>query len=209
MLKRKRLILLLAIFLSLGGVSYKVAESVWETKVREIRRNPLKALDYLPDSALHIRDFRRTKFEEGRKVWELFGDEADYFKDQKEAVIKGPRFYYFDEKGNTAETRGEVARLFFAERELEKMELRGGIEVKYQGYTLKSDEAVYLPAAAQIVLPTRTTVVSNGLEVEGSRMEVELEDKKVRMLRNVKTKLEPGKLAKNRNKSDTSQASGE
>ena len=208
MRKRRRLILLVVVFLSLGGVAYKVGESLWLNRVREVRRNPLKVLDYLPESALHIRDFRRAKIEDGRKVWELFGDEANYFKDQKQAVVTKPRFYYFDKKGNTAETKGEVARLFFSDKELEKMELQGGIEVKYDGYTLKSSEAVNLPAAEQIVLPNRTVVVGEGLEVEGSRMEVQLEEKTVRMVQNVKSKFQPDKLEKPKNKSGANPESG-
>ncbi|HEU4344653.1 MAG TPA: LPS export ABC transporter periplasmic protein LptC [Candidatus Binatia bacterium] len=200
--------MLLAVFLVLGGVAYKVGESLWLNSVREVRRNPLKALDYLPESALHIRDFRRAKIEDGRKVWELFGDEANYFKDQKHAVVTKPRFYYFDKKGNTAETKGEVARLFFADKELEKMELQGGIEVKYDGYTLTSSEAVYLPATEQIVLPNRTVVVGEGLEVEGSRMEVRLEEKTVRMVQNVKSKFQPDKLEKPKNRSGANPESG-
>jgi len=195
MRKIRRLILLVAIFASLSGVAYKVAETVWSNKIREITRDPLKALDSLPEAALSIKDFHRAKIENGRKVWELFGDEANYLKEQKEAVIKKPRFYYYDNKGESSETSGEVARLFFSEKQLEKMHLKGKVHVSFQGYVLKSDEATYFPAKDQIVMPHRTTVVGDGLEVEGSRMEVQLEDKKVRMLQNVKTKIEPQKLA--------------
>jgi LPS export ABC transporter protein LptC len=198
MRKRRRLILLLVICLSLTGVGYKVAESIWIMKTREFKKNPLKALDDLPDSALHIRDFRRAKIEDGRKIWELFGDEASYFKQEREAVVKKPRFFYYDKKGQTAETTGEVARIYLNEKELEKMELQGGIQLAYQGYVLNSEEAVYLPAKQQIVFPQRTTMVGEGLELEGSSMEVELDDKKVRLLRNVKTKIEPNKLPKKR-----------
>jgi len=208
MRKRRRLILLVAIFISLGGLVYKVADNIWIMKVKEIKKNPLKALDYIPESALHMRDFRRAKIEDGRKVWEIVGDEAHYYKDQKQTVIKNPRFYYYDKKGETAETTGEVAKLFFNEKELEQMQLQGNIQVNYQGYTLKSEEAVYLPDKQQIVLPKKATVVSDGLELEGSSMQVELEDKKVRLLQNVKTKLEPDKLAKRKKKADTSQLSG-
>ena len=107
MRKRRRLILLIAILLSLGGVAYKVGESIWIMKLREIKKNPLVALDYLPESALHMRDFHRAKIEDGRKVWELFGEEANYYKEEKQAVIKKPRFYYYDKKGEIAETTGE------------------------------------------------------------------------------------------------------
>lgn len=205
--RRKRLIVLIAIFVSLGGVAYKVGESIWLSKAREVRRNPLKALDYLPDSALYIRDFRRAKIEDGRKVWELFGEEANYSKNQGKVIVKKPRFYYFDNQGATAETTGEVAHLFFTERELDKMELRGGIEVKYQGYILTSSEAVYLSASKQIVLPNRTTVVGEGLELEGSRMEVQLDEKRVRMVRDVRSRFEPDKLKRMTTKSETDTAS--
>jgi LPS export ABC transporter protein LptC len=208
MRKARRLILLLAIVLSLGGVGYKVAETVIANKMRAIRRNPLELLDYLPESALHIKDFHRAKIEDGRKVWEIFGDEANYYKEQKEAVVKKPRFYFYDKKDETAEITGEVARIYLNEKELDKMEIQGGIQVKFQGYVLKSEEAIYLAAKDQIVLPSRAVLISEGIELEGSSMEVELQDKKVRLLRNVKTKLEPEKLAKKEKTSKPSQVVG-
>ena len=208
MRKWQRRILLAAIFISLGGVAYTVAENIWIMKVQEIKKNPLKAVDYLPDSALHMKDFRRAKIEDGRKVWEIVGDEANYYKDQKQAIIKKPRFYYFDKKGATTETTGDVAKLFFNEKELEQMQLQGNIQVTYEGYTLKSEEAIYLPDKQEIVLPKRATVVGEGLELEGSSMQVELDNKKVRLLQNVKTKIEPEKLAKKKKKAETSQVSG-
>jgi len=207
MRKRNRVILLVVIFLALGGVVYKVAESLWIMNAQEIRRNPLRVLDSLPESSLQLKDFRRAKIEEGRKIWELFGEEANYFKEQKEAVIKKPRFFYYNKKGEVAETTGETARLFFGEKELERMQLDGGIQVNYEGYVLKSEKAIYLAAEEQIVLPTRATLSGNGVELEGSRMEIELQVKKVRMLQNVKTKIEPEKIAK-KDKESKRQMSG-
>ena len=199
MRKARRAILLVAIFLSLGGVAYKVSGIVHSMK-KEIKKNPVKTLDYLPESQLHMKDFHRAKIEDGRKVWELYGDEAQYFKEYKEAVIKKPRFNYYDKKGEAVETSGDEARLYLNEKELEKLVLRGGIQVTFQGYVLKSEEANYLPAKDQIVLPSHTKVTSEGLEIEGASMEVELEGKKIRLLNNVKTKIEPDKLAKKKNK---------
>ena len=99
-------------------------------------------------------------------------------------------------RGEIAETKGDQALVYLNDKELERMELKGGIEVKFQGYVLKSEEANYTPAKDQIVLPNRTTVVGDGISLEGARMEVELEDKKIRMIREVKTKIEPDKLGK-------------
>ena len=207
MRKFRRSILLVAIFLSLGGVAYKVTEVVQRAQ-KEIKNKPLKVLDYLPESLLRIKDFHRAKIEDGRKVWELFGEEASYFKEQKEAVIKKPRFYFYDKKGEVAETTGDEAHIYLNEKELERMELRGAIQVTFQGYVLKSEQANYLPAKDQIILPNHTTVVGEGINLEGSRMEVELEDKKIRLLRQVKTKLEPDKLAKKKTKSSPNERIG-
>lgn len=198
MRKVRRSILLFAILLSLGGVAFKVTEIVRRMQ-KEIKSNPIKALDYLPESALQLKDFHRAKIENGRKVWELFGEEANYFKEQKEALIKKPRFYYYDKKGEVAETKGDTARLYINEKELERMELRGAVQVTFQGYVLKSEEANYLPAQDQIVLPGHTTIVGEGLALQGARMEVEMEAKKMRLVQAVKTKIEPEKLAKKKN----------
>jgi LPS export ABC transporter protein LptC len=154
-----------------------------------------------------MRDFRRSKIEDGRKVWEILGDEANYYKDEKQAVIKNPRFLYYDKKGDVAETTGKVAKMFFNDKELEQLKLEGNIEVNYRGYTLKSEQAIYLPDEKRIVLPSRATVVTDGMAVEGSRMELELEDKKVRLLQNVKTKIEPDKLG-NKKRDEKKQMNG-
>jgi LPS export ABC transporter protein LptC len=198
--KKRRLVLLLVVFLGLAGVGYKVFEMISVAK-QEISKNPMKALDYLPDSALHVKEFRRAKVENGRKIWEVMGEEADYFKDQNQAVIKKPRFVYYDQNGEAAETSGDVATMFLGDKELEKLQLQGGIEVTYRDYQLNSEEAIFVPGDQRIVLPKKTTLVGDGIELEGSRMEIELESRKVRLINNVRTKIEPAKLDKAERKS--------
>jgi len=194
MRKTRRTVLLTVILLSLGGVVYKVADVVRQMK-KVVVKSPVAVLDALPESTLHLKDFHRAKIENGRKVWELFGDEANYLKDKKEALIKRPRFLYYDKKDEAAETSAEMAHIFLNEKELERLELKGGVRVTMKGYVLTSESANYLPAKEQISLPTRTQVVGEGISIEGASMEVELEGKIIRMVRDVKTKIEPEKLA--------------
>ena len=203
-MRKKRLLLLVAIIASLGAVGYKVTAEIWANKLRDIRQNPIKLLDQLPDSALNIKDFRRAKVENGRTVWELLGEEASYDKDQRQAVIHKPRFLYYDKNGEVAEASANIAHVYLNEKELEKMRLEGGIEISYSGYLLNSQEATYLPAKEQIVMPQRTTLTGEGLELQGASMEVDLGESKVRLVRDVKTKLEPEKLAKQKAKSEKS-----
>jgi LPS export ABC transporter protein LptC len=125
----------------LGGVGYKVYDIIRGAQ-GQIKKNPLKALEYLPESALQMKDFHRAKIENGRKIWELYGDEASYFKDQKEAVIKKPKFYYYDREGEAIETNANEARIYLNEKELDRMELRGAIQVSFQGYVLNRKKRI-------------------------------------------------------------------
>ncbi|HYJ14325.1 MAG TPA: LPS export ABC transporter periplasmic protein LptC [Candidatus Limnocylindria bacterium] len=207
MRKTRRAILLAVILLSLGGVAFKVAEVVQKMNIGEVK-DPVAVLNALPDTVLQIKDFHRAKIENGRKVWELFGDEANYLKDKREAVIKRPRFLYYDKKDETAETSAEAAHIFLNEKDLERLELKGAVRVAMKGYVLTSELANYVPAKEQILLPSRTQVVGEGISIEGASMEVELEDKKIRMVRDVKTKIEPDKLAKKKSKTASPKIGG-
>ena len=55
MRRMRRTILLMAILISLGGVGYKVAEIVRRVQ-KDVKSNPIKALDYLPDRASLVVD---------------------------------------------------------------------------------------------------------------------------------------------------------
>ena len=97
MVRPSRIIILSVISISLGAVIYKVAETLWLQKVMEFQEDPVKILDLLPQPTLQLKEFRRSKVEEGRKVWEITGDEAVYIKAEREAVITSPRLVFYNE----------------------------------------------------------------------------------------------------------------
>ncbi|MGH7831245.1 MAG: LPS export ABC transporter periplasmic protein LptC [Candidatus Binatia bacterium] len=192
--KRTRLFLLVAIFVSLGGVVYKVAESMWLMKAAEIKKDPLRLLDYVPEAALEVKDFHRTKVDNGRKVWEVSGEEARYLKAEKEAVVKRPRLVFYNRNGETIQATGDEARLFFADQEIDKVTLEGGIEISYQGFVFHADDILYLSDKNHVVSRGKVKLKGDGLELEGVGMEMDLGSEKIRLLQNVRTRLQPEKL---------------
>ncbi len=200
--KRIRLGLLVVILASLGGIVYKVSEHIWLMKAREIKKNPLKILDYVPEAALQVKEFRRAKVEGGRKVWEVAGEEARYFKAEKEAVIKKPRFIFYDKNGETIEAMGNEGHLFFTDQEMEKMQLKGQIQLSYHGFVFQTDEILYFKSKDQVVSPGKVTLKGDGLELEGVGMEIALQDEKIRLLQKVKTKIQPEQLENKRGRSN-------
>ena len=199
--KRIRLVLLLAIVASLGGVAYKVAENMWLMKAAELKKDPMALLDYIPEAALEVKEFHRTKVDKnGRKVWEVSGDEARYLKAEREAVIKRPRMVFYDRNGGTLQATGNEARLFFIDQEIDRVALEGGIEASYQGFVFHASEILYLSGKNRVISRGRVSLKGDGVELEGVGMEMDLEDEKIRLLQKVKTRLQPEKLEKVRSR---------
>ncbi|MCZ6549270.1 MAG: LPS export ABC transporter periplasmic protein LptC [Deltaproteobacteria bacterium] len=193
-----RILLLAVVFVSLGVVIYKVAENLALQKIGEIEQNPMKILDLVPESALRIKEFRRSKVEGGRKVWELTGKEAVYLKAEREAVIKKPWLVFYRETGETMEVNGDEGHLFFNDRGMEKMRLQGSVEVNYQGFILRTDEILYLQDDDRVMSPGKVTVSGKGLELEGEGMEISIRDEKIRFFNKVKTRIQPDQFEKKR-----------
>ncbi|MCZ6450184.1 MAG: LPS export ABC transporter periplasmic protein LptC [Deltaproteobacteria bacterium] len=193
-----RILLLAVVFVSLGVVIYKVAENLALQKIGEIEQNPMKILDLVPKSALRIKEFRRSKIEGGRKVWELTGKEAVYLKAEREAVIKKPWLVFYRETGETMEVNGDEGHLFFNDGGMEKMRLQGSVEVNYQGFILRTDEILYFQDDDRVMSPGKVTVSGKGLELEGEGMEISIRDEKIRFFNKVKTRIQPDQFEKKR-----------
>ena len=193
-----RIFLLLGVFVSLGVVGYKASQTIWLTRGEQYRKDPLAALEHAPETALELKTFHHTKIEDGQRAWEVIGEEARYLKGKQEAVVKKPRLVFYHKDGETTQAVGNTGRLFFKDKELDRMQLLGDIEINYQGLILRTDEIVYVKSANQIVSPGKITIKGKGIELEGVGAEFAIQDEKFRLLQKVKTKLQPGKLGKMR-----------
>ena len=196
--RKLRMVLLILISAILGGVTFKVGESIWKGK-KSIRDKAVKtALQYMPEAALQIKDFHRAQVDGERKVWEVFGEEAKYLKAEGQLVLKKPRIFFYQKDDSTVEATGENGTLWIEEGrgDMQKAQLLGDVEVNFRGYVLKTGEILYFKNTNQMVLPGRVSVRGAGMELDGSHMEVSLDDEKMRLNNDVKTKVEPDKLQK-------------
>jgi len=189
MVRPTRIIILSLISLSLGAVIYKVAETLWLQKIMEFQENPVKILDFMPQPALQLKQFRRTKVEEGRKVWEITGDEAIYLKADREAMITSPRLIFYQQNDENVEVRGDHGHIYFNDGEMDRLQLRGGVEIYYQGFVVKTNEIVYYQRKNQVIAKGKVAMKGKGLELEGVGAEISLKDARLRLRNKVKTKI--------------------
>jgi len=192
MVRPSRIIILSVISISLGAVIYKVAETLWLQKVMEFQDDPVKILDLLPQAALQLKEFRRSKVEEGRKVWEITGHEAIYIKADKEAVITSPRLIFYNQNNENVEVRGDQGHIYFKDGKMDRLQLQGGVEIYYQGFVLKTNEIVYYQRTNQVTSEGKVAIMKGkGLDLEGVGAEISLKDSRLRLRNKVKTKIRP------------------
>ena len=205
-MKRQKLrtILLIAISASLGGVVYKTVDHILQNKSRLIQKVAVNTLNLLPEAALQIKDFHRAQIEGDRKVWEIFGEEARYFKTEGELFIQKPRIFFYQKDNSTIQATGTEGYFWLTgeDKGMEKAQLKGDVQVNFQGYVLNTNEALYLKEKNQVVLPGRVMVRGAGMELEGVNMELSLDGLKMRVNRSVRTTVEPGKMEKTKGQSD-------
>ncbi len=196
MVRPTRIIILSVISISLGAVIYKVAETLWLQKIMEFQENPVKILDLVPQPALQLKQFRRTKVEEGRKVWEITGDEAVYLKADREAMITSPRLIFYQQSDENVEVRGDQGYIYFNDGEMDRLQLRGGVEIYYQGFVLKTNEIVYHQRTNQVTAKGKVAMKAKGLHLEAVGAVISLKDARLRLRAKVKTTIRPDVLGK-------------
>ncbi len=195
--RRFRTILLVAISALLGIVTYKVGESMWMAKSKDLKNKIARAaIESLPESALTIKDFHRAQVEGDRKLWEVFGNEAKYNKEEKLLAVQKARILFYQKDDTTIEAIGKEGNLWMGEgqSDLEKAQLLGEVQVTFRGYVLRTNEILYFKSRNMMVLPSRVSIKGEGMELEGSHMEISLNDEKLHLNGNVRTKVVPNKL---------------
>src|SRR5258706_12363854 len=197
--RRFRTLLLIAISAVLGIVTFKVGESIWQGKKSSFNQKlATKALEFVPDAALKIKDFHRAQVEGDRKVWEVFGDEASYIKADKQIIIQKARIFFYQKDNTAIEAIGNEGNLWMGEGQgdLEKAQLKGDVQVNFRGYVLNTNKILYFKAKNMMILPGRVAIKGEGMELDGGQMELSLNDEVLRVNKSVKTKVQPNKLQK-------------
>src|SRR5882724_8764660 len=188
--RRGRWALGLALFLLLGAVGIQLVRSQWQQHLRGLRS---AQLDFLPEAAQRIQNFRRVKMEGDRKAWEVAAREAQYFEDEQQVAVQAPEvsFYLKGDQG-VVSLRSDQGKLYLSGRDMDRAELEGKVEVHFKDYLVKMDRAVYERASDTMVSPSAVTRTGTGLSIEGAHMTVEMEAQRFHLEGNVHTVLQRG-----------------
>lgn len=186
--RRVRVLLGLVMVVAVGAVGVQLVRSQWAQHLRSLRT---RQLDFLPQVAQRIQNFRRVKMEGDRKVWEVAAREAQYFEEDRQIVVDEPEVSFFvkDDQG-VVSVKGKQGKILLDGREMDRVDLEGSIELRFRDYLVRTDRAFYQRADDSVVSPGAVVVTGNGLSLSGDRMMVEMESQRVRFEGKVRTILE-------------------
>jgi LPS export ABC transporter protein LptC len=193
MRKHVRLSIIGLVAVLLGGVGFLVGQSLWQQHQRELTQ---KGLEFLPGVSQHIRDFHRVKVQDGRKMWEVSAQDAQYFQDDNLVVVRDALMELYLRDGRTIGLKGDEARILLDHRDVRRVELNGSIEVTASDYVVRTDRATYDHSRNVISAPGAVEITGRALQLHGDRMEVEVDAERVTLFQHVLMHLQPALLKK-------------
>ena len=184
---RLRVVLLAVVAAALTGIGVATWQNV---RARQPRTVADLGADFLPDVAQHIQSFRRVKVKDGKAVWEVEADDAQYTDNNQQVIVQKPRVtFHLEGEGRRAELVGAEGRLTLDGKELSAVTIEGDVVLLLDELEFRTDRATYDRAADRIAAPGVVTIRGKTLDVRGNGLEVDVTPKRVRLLRDVHTVL--------------------
>ena len=181
-----RRVLIVGVMLALVGLGFMLGRSI----VGQRQAEAPATTDLEPDVTQRIKEFRRVKVKDGRKEWELTAQQAEFFTEQGEVAITGPKLAFYGGEGRDVEVKGREGRVFLQDGDVQRIELSGGIDVTVAGYFVQTDSATYFQNINSIAAPGEVRLTSSDIALTGQAMLLELGSQRVMFRKGVTTKFE-------------------
>lgn len=190
-MRRKRLRWTLAalIVAGLGGMFYQVYSSL--TAQRGKRLDPSSFEGMIPEAVQWMQNFHRIEIREGKKVWEVNADEAQYLEESQRVLVRNPYVSLYLKDGEGVTVKGGQGQLDFSGKELQKVTLQNDVEIQVRGYVVRSREASYDRGVDQIFANGPVSIVGEQLQVNGTDMVVFMKDSRFELMKQVRVTLLP------------------
>lgn len=182
---RVRIALIVLVLGTLTGIGFLIGRTMLQQKKAEERtENTMLA----PEIAQSIRQFRRVKVEEGRTVWDLRADKAD-FLDEGRVVVEVPELSFFADDGQSVSLSGAKGEVLLDGQKVARIDLLGGIEVTVGQYRLETPSASWIGRTNRVIAMSGVDLRGGGVQITGERMIVDLGTRRVVFLKDVRTVL--------------------
>jgi LPS export ABC transporter protein LptC len=179
----------IAILIALVLVSGIVLVSLW-VNLRE--RKASEAVDKPPavstgGADMHLEKIRCVEDKRGEKTWELEAKSVHQYEAQNMMVLEDVKLTFYAKEGRTFFLTGKQGKVY---QDSKNVELIGDVVLTSDdGYRLKTHSASYRDSEKVVSTSDPVEIEGEEMRLTGKGMLVNMEDKTLRILSQVKTQL--------------------
>ncbi len=188
---RLRAGILAAVLFGLGALAFMVGRVVIDGREESSRD---LARTFVPEVDQRIEGFHRVSVRAGGRTFELSADEARYDEDARRVEVSSPRVVFFDDEVGEIRLAGREGQIVLDGEEMERVDLRGDVELSFRDFVLRVPSAFYARAADTIVAPDGVTITGSDLDLTGDSLVVNVETHRMHVVGDVYTLLRPAAL---------------
>jgi LPS export ABC transporter protein LptC len=188
-----RFAIAVAVLFLLAGVGYRLMVTMRQQREAEARVKKV-APDLTATTEQRMKDFRRTKVRDGKKVWEIVARQARYSQERQEVIVEGPEFSLYLKDGEMIALKSEEARVHLdgEGQEVTRVELKGNLEMRVGDFSIKTQEATFESERNTIVSDGAVQIDGPGLSVAGQGYSVDIAEKRLTLNAEVQTTVNKG-----------------
>lgn len=174
----------------LAAISTAALQNITQTDARAVSSSGSSTAS-APATVL-LNHFQRSEVREGRKLWEVEGEQAQLFPGDSAVRVKDARLIIYGKGDDVIRLRADLATLHLDGQSLSKAELHGAVKVvRNDEVTVTTDDANYDAIAGSVLAPGLVQVQSEGIDVSGVGVTVWTASKNVEFHSQVHTVVKP------------------
>jgi LPS export ABC transporter protein LptC len=186
---RKAKIGILVCIVVIGGA---VLASLWvNIRGREASGERERGSQIPTDGAeMRLEKIRFVEEKQGRKTWELEAKLVQHYQDQNTMVLEDVKVTFYMKGGRSFVISGNKGKV---NQDSKNMELVGDVSLaSSDGYRLKTHSIAYDHSERKVTTSDPVEIEGREIQLVGKGMEVDMEAKIIRVLRQVKTRWKGG-----------------
>jgi LPS export ABC transporter protein LptC len=186
--KQLRALLLVVVVGAIGLVGYQTVRTV---ALRKLKQGASALGEKLKtEVAQQMKHFKRIKLENGRTVWVIEAEEAEYRQAANEVVVRHPKVtVHLQDGAHTAIIAGTEGTITLDGQEVKHVELHGTVTITYDDLELRTEVATYDQVNDIVRAPGAVSLKGPDVEMRATGMEVDVQPQRVRLLADVHTVL--------------------
>ncbi len=185
---RLRAGVLVAVLVALGTLAFVVGRVVVAGRSGDSRE---LARTFVPEVDQRIEGFHRVSVRAGGRTFELSADEARYDQEARRVEVSAPRVVFYDDEVGEIRLAGRTGEIVLDGEEMERVDLRGDVELSFRDLVLRVPSAFYARAADTIVAPDGVTITGSDLDLTGNSLLVNMATHRMHVVGDVYSLLRP------------------